>query len=165
MDWKKPENKRLIEAILSLSTPDEARRFLRDLMTKGELEEFAKRLRTAEMLTQKIPYKVIEKETGFSSTTVARVARWLNGSEGGYGTIIKKLHHYNTHHIGRGLSLARFFTNGTMHITPSLHGTREGKGTLKNEYQRAVVRSVIGSENDREDRLVLSTGVRRCAME
>jgi TrpR-related protein YerC/YecD len=104
MDWKKPENKRLIEAILLLSTPDEARRFLRDLMTKGELEEFAKRLRAAEMLTQKIPYKAIERETGFSSTTVARVARWLKGSEGGYGTVIKKLHHYNTHHVGRGLS-------------------------------------------------------------
>lgn len=103
MDWKKPENKRLIEAILSLSTPDEARRFLRDLMTKGELEEFAKRLRVAEMLAQKIPYKRIEKETGFSSATVARVARWLNGGEGGYETIIKKLHHHNAHHVGRGL--------------------------------------------------------------
>ena len=103
MDWKTAENQRFIKAILSLSTPDEARRFLRDLMTKGELEEFAKRLRAAEMLTQKIPYTTIERETGFSSTTVARVARWLNNGEGGYKKIIAKLHHHDPHLVGRGL--------------------------------------------------------------
>ena len=104
MDWKKAENKRFIEAVLALSSADEARRFLRDLMTKGELEEFAKRLQAAEMLTQKIPYTIIEKETGFSSTTVARVSRWLNGGEGGYKKIIAKLHHHNLRQAGRGLS-------------------------------------------------------------
>ena len=104
MDWKKPENKKLVEAVLALESSDEARRCLRDLMTKGELEEFAKRLRAAEMLTQKIPYKVIEKETGFSSTTVARVARWLNNGEGGYKKILAKLYHHDPRQTGRGLS-------------------------------------------------------------
>jgi TrpR-related protein YerC/YecD len=104
MDWETTESQQLVRAILSLSTPDEAKRFLRDLMTKGELEEFAKRLRAAEMLTQKIPYTAIEKETGFSSTTVARVARWLNNGEGGYKKIIAKLHYHNPHLAGRGLS-------------------------------------------------------------
>lgn len=104
MDWKSKENKRLIQAILALKTEDEARRFLRDLMTEKEIEEFTKRLKAAEMLTEKTPYSIIKKETGLSSTTVARVAKWLNGKEGGYRTIISKLHHHNSVQSRRGLS-------------------------------------------------------------
>ena len=104
MDWNNQENKQLIRAILSLKTSDEAKRFLRDLMTEKELIEFSKRLQTAEMLTAKTPYSVIEQKTGLSSTTVARVSKWLNGKEGGYKTIISRLHHHNSIQTGRGLS-------------------------------------------------------------
>lgn len=104
MDWKSKENQRLIQAILALKTENEAGRFLRDLMTEKEIKEFAKRLKAAEMLTEKIPYSIIEKETGLSSTTVARVAKWLNGKGGGYKTIINKLHHHNSIQSRRGLS-------------------------------------------------------------
>src|SRR3989338_7630463 len=104
MDWKSKGNQRLIQAILALKTENEAGRFLRDLMTEKEIEEFAKRLKAAEMLTEKVPYSVIENETGLSSTTVARVAKWLNGKEGGYRAIISKLHHHNSIQSRRGLS-------------------------------------------------------------
>mgnify|MGYP001600108398 CR=1 FL=1 len=104
MDWKSKGNQRLIQAILALKTEDKAERFLRDLMTEKEIEEFAKRLKAAEMLTKKIPYSVIENETGLSSTTVARVAKWLNGKGGGYRAIISKLHHHNSIQSRRGLS-------------------------------------------------------------
>ena len=104
MDWNSKENKQLIRAILSLKTSDEAKRFLRDLMTEKEIVEFTKRLQTAEMLTAKLPYSVIEQKTGLSSTTVARVSKWLNGKEGGYKTIISRLHHHNSIQTGRGLS-------------------------------------------------------------
>ncbi|MFA6050681.1 MAG: YerC/YecD family TrpR-related protein [Candidatus Paceibacterota bacterium] len=95
MNWSSQENKILIEAILSLESKDEAKRFLRDLLTEGEITELAKRLQTAEMLSKKVPYSVIEKETGFSSTTVARVAKWLNNGEGGYKLLLNKIHHSN----------------------------------------------------------------------
>ena len=104
MDWKRTENNRLIKAILALKTEDEAGRFLRDLMTEKEIVEFSKRLQTAEMLTQKISYSVIEQKTGLSSTTIARVAKWLNGKGGGYRTIINKLHHHSSIRSRRGLS-------------------------------------------------------------
>ena len=104
MDWNSKENKQLIRAILSLKTSDEAKRFLRDLMTEKEIVEFTKRLQTAEMLTAKVPYSVIEQKTGLSSTTVARVSKWLNGKEGGYKTVISRLHHHNSIQTGRGLS-------------------------------------------------------------
>ena len=104
MDWKSKGNQRLIQAILALKTENEAERFLRDLMTEKEIKEFAKRLKAAEMLTEKVPYSTIEKETGLSSTTVARVAKWLNGKGGGYKIIINKLHHHNSIQSRRGLS-------------------------------------------------------------
>ena len=94
MNWNTPENKELVRALLSLETADEARRFLRDLMTEGEIEEFAKRLKTAEMLSSGSTYSTIEKATGFSSTTVARVSKWLNDGNGGYKTILNKIHHH-----------------------------------------------------------------------
>lgn len=95
MNWKSQENKRLVEAILALKTEDEAACFLRDLMTEGEIAEFAKRLKAAEMLADNISYALIEKETGLSSTTVARVSKWLNNGEGGYKKIINRIHHHN----------------------------------------------------------------------
>ncbi len=93
MNWNTSDNKKLTQAILSLKTTDEAERFLRDLMTIGEIEEFGKRLKTAEMLLNKVSYSLIEKETGLSSTTVARVSKYLNGKLGGYKIIINRLHH------------------------------------------------------------------------
>lgn len=104
MNWKSKENQRLIQAILALKTENEAGRFLRDLMTEKEIKEFAKRLKVAEMLTEKVPYSTIEKETGLSSTTVARVAKWLNRKGSGYKIIINKLHHHNSIQSRRGLS-------------------------------------------------------------
>ncbi len=104
MDWKGKGNQRLIQAILALKTENEAERFLRDLMTEKEIMELANRLKAAEMLTEKIPYSLIEKETGLSSATVARVAKWLNGKGAGYRMIIGRLHHHSPIQSRRGLS-------------------------------------------------------------
>lgn len=96
MNWKRPEQQELVRAILALRSADEAKRFLRDLLTPEEIEEFSKRFQTAEMLSRGLPYSLIEKETGLSSTTVARVSKWLKGKEGGYRRVISKLHHHST---------------------------------------------------------------------
>jgi TrpR-related protein YerC/YecD len=101
---KSTKNKLLIQAILALSTENEAEYFLRDLMTTKEITEFTKRLQAADMLTQKIPYSIIEEKTGLSSTTVARVAKFLKGKNGGYKTILNKLHHKHSIQSRKGLS-------------------------------------------------------------
>lgn len=93
MNWNNSENENLIKAILSLETDKEAKAFLRDLMTEKEIEEFAKRLKAAKMLFAQSPYSEIEKETGLSSTTVARVSKWLNRPQSGYKMILNKIHH------------------------------------------------------------------------
>ncbi len=101
MQWNKPEIQRLLKAVLTINTATEARHFLRDLMTEGEIEEFAKRLKAAEMLAAKVPYTEIVKATGLSSTTVARVSKWLNGKEGGYRKILHRLHSKSASKAGR----------------------------------------------------------------
>lgn len=104
MNWNSKESKKLVQAILALETAQEAKDFLRDILTEKEITEVSKRLQAAEMLLQNIPYSVIEKETGFSSTTVARVSKWLNTGAGGYKNILGKLHHSNSTQTRRGLS-------------------------------------------------------------
>jgi TrpR-related protein YerC/YecD len=104
MIWKNKKNQRFLEAILSLESKNEAERFLRDLMTEKEIEEFGKRLEVAEMLMESIPYTVIVQKTGLSSTTVARVAKWLKESNKGYQSVINKLNHHDSIARKRGLS-------------------------------------------------------------
>ena len=103
MDWNRPENKELVSALLSLRTPREARRFLRDLMTENEIEEFGKRFKTAQMLTAGASYPEIQQATDFSQTTIARVSKWLQDGEDGYRLVIDRLHHHTPISSGRGL--------------------------------------------------------------
>ena len=67
----------LYEAILSLEDLGEAKMFFRDLLTEREIEELAERWKAARLLAEGVPYTQIVERTGLSSTTVARVARWV----------------------------------------------------------------------------------------
>jgi TrpR-related protein YerC/YecD len=85
------ETKELIRAICRLENETEAGKFLRDLLTEQELVEFGKRWQAAQMLDKNVPYAEIEKKTGLSSRTVARIAKWLNKGMGGYKLMIKRI--------------------------------------------------------------------------
>jgi TrpR-related protein YerC/YecD len=104
MNWNTKSKQQLIEAILTLESGDEVKRFLRDLLTENEIEEFSKRLQAASMLAAKVPYSQIEKETGLSSTTIARVSKFLYGKEAGYSQVLSKLGHHISPQVGRGMS-------------------------------------------------------------
>jgi len=95
MNWKNNDEQKLVAAFLSLKTIGETRAFLRDLMTEDEIKEFSNRLKAAQMLSKKIPYSSIVKTTGLSSTTVARVSKWLNGPLGGYKIVLNRIHRHN----------------------------------------------------------------------
>src|SRR3989344_3242789 len=103
MDWRKPFNKALVEAVLSLNTRDETERFLRDLLTEDEITEFGKRFEAAKLLKADVPYSQIQKLTGLSATTIARVSKWLQGDLGGYRLVIDRMHHHASPTRGRGL--------------------------------------------------------------
>lgn len=69
----------LCEALLSFETADEIQRFMLDLSTPGELRALAERWRVAQLLdTGAKSYREISAETGVSTTTVTRVARFLS---------------------------------------------------------------------------------------
>lgn len=89
------DTKDLYKAILSLKSEEECRKFLRDLLTEKEIKEFTNRWKVARMLDKKVPYEKIEKETGMSSTTIARVQKWLINGMGGYKLVIKKFENKN----------------------------------------------------------------------
>jgi TrpR-related protein YerC/YecD len=95
--------KNLIKTILLLKNEKEAKKFFRDLLTEQEILEFGKRWQTAKMLNAKIPYSQIEKETGLSSTTVARIAKWLNRGMGGYKLMINRQNHHDPSLNKKGL--------------------------------------------------------------
>lgn len=63
---------------------EEVRSFCRDLMTEKEIVEFGHRFKAARMLSAGVPYVEIAKATGMSSTTIARVKKWLDDGMGGY---------------------------------------------------------------------------------
>jgi len=83
--------KELFKAILSLKTKEECKKFFRDLLTEAELKEFANRWKVAQMLDKKTQYTKIEKETGMSSTTIARIKKWLINGMGGYQLILGRI--------------------------------------------------------------------------
>jgi len=80
----------LFETISSLKNKKECEKFLRDLLTEAEISEFANRWHVAKLLDKNVQYKDIEKETGMSSTTIARISKWLNNGTGGYKLMLQK---------------------------------------------------------------------------
>lgn len=68
----------LLRALLCLKTEDEARRFLTDLCTPGEIKALAERWQVARLLDEgDLSYREISAETGVSTATIVRVARFL----------------------------------------------------------------------------------------
>ncbi|MFA4975203.1 MAG: YerC/YecD family TrpR-related protein [Candidatus Paceibacterota bacterium] len=108
INWNEKKNKQFVEAFLALENANETQCFLRDLMTETEIKEFANRLEAASLLTKDVQYNSIIESTGLSSTTIARIAKWLNGSLGGYRLILNRIsnHHHNSPKIRKGLSLS-----------------------------------------------------------
>lgn len=82
-----PAMRELFGAVLSLKNETEVKKFFRDLLTIPELTEFANRWQIVKMLYQKVPYEKIAKALRVSTTTVTRVAYWLNNGFGGYKAV------------------------------------------------------------------------------
>lgn len=91
----------LYTAILNLKNLNEAKLFFRDLLTEDEIEEFSLRWKVAGMLDKDMPYTSIQEKTGLSSTTIARISRWLHKGKGGYRLMLDRLHHAHPSHEKR----------------------------------------------------------------
>jgi len=94
--------KDLFKVITLLEDEKEAMNFLRDLLTEPEIKEFANRWRVAQLLNEKIAYKKIEQQTGMSSTTIARIQKWLINGMNGYKNMLdrtKIINSNSVHHL------------------------------------------------------------------
>jgi TrpR-related protein YerC/YecD len=68
----------LVDALLAVKTRAEAEAFLADICTPGEVRALAERWRVAVLLDAgALTYREIAEETGSSTATVVRVARFL----------------------------------------------------------------------------------------
>jgi TrpR-related protein YerC/YecD len=80
----------LADAFVTLRSRDEARRFLRDLCTRSELEALAHRWQTVLLLDEGVPYVEIAARVPTSTATVTRVAQWLRHGTGGYRIALER---------------------------------------------------------------------------
>lgn len=83
----------LCVALNTTQTQAELRNFLVDLCTPAELRSMAERWHVAKLLDQGTQsYREINTNTGVSTTTISRVARFLtNEPHQGYRTILDRL--------------------------------------------------------------------------
>ena len=86
-----PELDMLLEAILTLRTKEECRRFLEDICTIKEVQAMAQRLAVAKALDDGQNYNEVCAETGASSATISRVNRCLLYGDGGYRTVLHRM--------------------------------------------------------------------------
>ena len=89
--WLNDDVENYFKAILKIRNIKECKQFFRDLLSVSEIKTFSMRWKVANMLSNGRTYQEIEKETGMSSTTIARINRWLEYGEGGYKLLIKRM--------------------------------------------------------------------------
>lgn len=96
--WRKePWFQSLCQALRQCRTDDDMANFLRDIGTLSELQAWSERLEVARLLGKGLSYRAVAKETGASTTTVTRVAHFLENGEGGYRKILSVHRHHRLH--------------------------------------------------------------------
>lgn len=78
------------QTLASLRSAEEVAHFLKDLLSEGEVQMLAKRLRIAELLIDGLTYEQIISDIKVAPTTIARVQTWLELYGEGYRTAINR---------------------------------------------------------------------------
>tara|TARA_R110000868_G_scaffold10896_23_gene52700 strand:- start:2632 stop:2952 length:321 start_codon:yes stop_codon:yes gene_type:complete len=88
-----PDLAPLCAALRAIRTDEEGERFLRDLLTPGEMKTLAERWKVAGLLDEGgHSYREIAEMTGASTTTVTRISRFLTQEPWqGYRLILQRL--------------------------------------------------------------------------
>jgi len=91
----------LFKAILSLKSAKEAECFFRDLCTVDEIKEMSDRWEIVQLLNTGLSYRDVASRLKTSTTTVSRVAQWLNNGMDGYKLVLTRLNHHSSSNISR----------------------------------------------------------------
>ena len=89
--YKTEDMNLLLDALLKLSTRDEALRLLDDLCTVNEIQRMTQRIHVAKLLTNHVSYQIIKDKTGASSTTIGRVSKSLQYGSDGYAVVFGRM--------------------------------------------------------------------------
>lgn len=81
----------LYQAILTLQSLEECKRFFQDLCTVTELQAMEQRFEVALLLDDGLIYNDVLERTGASSATISRVNRALNYGADGYRTVLPRV--------------------------------------------------------------------------
>ena len=87
----RPRSDEMYEAILTLQTLDECKKFFEDLCSITELQAMEQRFGVALRLENGMIYNDILEETGASSATISRVNRSLRYGSGGYAVVFERM--------------------------------------------------------------------------
>ena len=98
--WKTSAISEFFNTLLSFDNIKDIQNFMRDVATIREIKEMSVRWQAAKMLNEGKSYRLISENTSLSTTTVTRVAYWLENGEGGYKTALKK---NEKHHTRKGI--------------------------------------------------------------
>jgi TrpR-related protein YerC/YecD len=129
--WRKePWFKHLVAALLSCKNEQGLGDFLRDVATLSELQAFSERLEVARLLSQGLSYRQVAAKTGASTTTVTRVAHFLENGCGGYRAVLK----VHRHHRLQSKQNVTSSSSKDQHDTPK----KRPKGALE-RYLRSPV--------------------------
>ncbi|MFH1188938.1 MAG: YerC/YecD family TrpR-related protein [bacterium] len=85
------DSEELFKTFLNLKNIDDAKSFLRDLLTEKEIIECSNRWKVVRMLDKQKSYMAINAATGMSSTTIARIHKWMKEGKGGYSLMLKRI--------------------------------------------------------------------------
>lgn len=89
--WDTDQMQQLLLAIVMVENKAQAKAVLRDLLTEKEIQEFANRLEVARLLKNNTSYDDIQAQVPVSTTTIARISKWLNQGAGGYQLVLRAL--------------------------------------------------------------------------
>ena len=88
---KKERTDEMYQAILTLQTVEECKKFFDDLCTVTELQAMEQRFQVAVLLHEGYIYNDILEKTGASSATISRVNRSLQYGADGYAIAFERL--------------------------------------------------------------------------
>lgn len=89
--WINDDTDDFMLAVTQLKSLAETRAFFGDVYTKKEILEAANRWKAAKMLHFGASYRKIERITGMSSATIARIKGKMEEGLGGYRSMLRKL--------------------------------------------------------------------------
>lgn len=130
----------LLNVLAGLNEPDEVFALLEDLFTIREIKDTSQRLEVARLLREGESYASIEKTTGASATTIARVSKALNYGTGGYQLALEVLK--ASEPVTSGLSKDRVLKHVQQHrhISATVSGSLSQNGSGKRSRLRRVSR-------------------------